>query len=296
MKLYEIINTLQQISSAQPSVNNVFEGDVYQLNELKDIKYGAIVITQGTHRSANAFRYFRFTIFYVDRLTEDRSNKVLIQSTALDTLANIILAMDEMGFDFNSVNYHPFTQRFEAECAGAYADVEFIAPEELCADWYDIIISNIRAAGNGYSILDEYAQKTWVLEQLSGGTGQQGPQGATGAQGSMGEQGPQGAVGAQGSKGEDGMPGAQGSIGERGIPGVQGDRGVQGSAGAQGNAGAQGDTGAQGPQGAVGPQGATGSVIGAVTSSTIECIWTGPQAAYELIDPKLDNTLYFING
>lgn len=287
MKLYEIINTLQQIASAQPSVNNVFEGDVYKLNELKDIKYGAVVITQGTHRYANAFRYFNFNIFYVDRLIEDKSNKVLIQSTALDTLANIILAMDEMGFDFNNVRYHPFTQRFEAECAGAYAEVEFTAPEELCADWYDIIISNIRAAGNGYSILDDYAQKNWVLEQISGGTGGQGPQGATGAQGERGEAGPQGATGAQGERGEQGIPGPQGDIGAQGSTGPQGATGPKGEMGPQG---------ATGPQGSTGPQGATGSVIGAVTSTTIECIWTGTQSAYEEIDPKSNTTLYFING
>lgn len=285
MKLYEIINTLQQIASAQPSVNNVFEGDVYQLNELKDIKYATVVITQGTHRSLNGFRYFNFIIFFVDRLTEDRNNKVHIQSTAVDTLANIVLAMDEMGFEFNSIDYHPFTERFEAECAGAYAQVEFLAPEELCADWYDIIVSNIRAAGNGYSILDDYATKNWVYEQLTGGTGTQGPQGDIGPQG---PQGPQGEIGPQGPQG---FQGTQGPQGEQGIQGTQGPQGPQGEKGETGTQGPQGEQGIQGTQG---PQGPAGSAIGAVTSLTIDTLWSGTQAAYEQIDPKLDTTLYFI--
>lgn len=171
MKLYEIINTLQQIASAQPAVNNVFEGSVYQLNELKDIKYASVVISQEQHTQDRDFITYNFNIFYVDRLTADGSNKLSVQSTALDVLANIVLAMDELGFDFTNIYYNTFTQRFEAECAGAYATVSFLAPAELCADWYDIIVSNIRAEGNGYSILDKYATKEWVEDNFSGGTG-----------------------------------------------------------------------------------------------------------------------------
>ncbi len=57
---------------------------------------------------------------------------------------------------------------------------------------------------------------------------QQGPQGATGAQGDIGAQGPQGASGAQGAQGPQGPEGATGAQGETGAQGPEGPQGLQG--------------------------------------------------------------------
>lgn len=133
MKLQEIVTTIEGIANSQPSVNQVFEGNVYQLNELKDIKYGVSVITQGQHKQQGGFLYFNFIIYYIDRLTSTGDNRLNVQSTAIDTLSNIIKSMNDLDFDFQDITYQTFTQRFEAECAGAYAQVSFLAPTNYCS-------------------------------------------------------------------------------------------------------------------------------------------------------------------
>ncbi len=136
MKLQEIVNTIKEIANSQPSVNYAYEGDVYHLNELKDIKYGVSCITQQAHRQQGDFIYYNFVIYFIDRLTATSDNRLNVQSTAIDTLSNIIKTMESLGFDFDSVTYQVFTERFESECAGAYAEVSFIAPEDNCFETF----------------------------------------------------------------------------------------------------------------------------------------------------------------
>lgn len=137
MKLQDIVTTIINIAQAQPSVNYAYEGDVYKLNELKDIKYGVSVLTQQQHKQQGDFIYFNFIIYYVDRLTSTGDNRLNVQSTGIDTLSNIIKSLGQIDFDFDSVTYQTFTQRFESECAGAYAQISFIAPEDGCAEHWE---------------------------------------------------------------------------------------------------------------------------------------------------------------
>lgn len=125
MKLKDLINDLIARAQALPNVHTVYEGSIYDLNERKDIEYGAVVITQGTHRYRDGFAYFNFEIFYVDRLTETADNKVDCQSHGIDVLSSILYDYVE-----EQIAFHTFTQRFESECAGAYASVEIIVPFE----------------------------------------------------------------------------------------------------------------------------------------------------------------------
>lgn len=133
MKLFEVVNSILNIAKTQPSVNSTYEGNVYQLNETKDIKYGTFVISQGQHKQQGSFIYYNFILYYIDRLTATADNKLNVQSTAIDTLSNIIKTLGEYDFDFSDITYQTFTQRFESECAGAYAQVSFIAPEDNCS-------------------------------------------------------------------------------------------------------------------------------------------------------------------
>ena len=103
--------------------------------------------------------------------------------------------------------------------------------------------------------------------------GDEGPQGATGAQGPQGDPGPQGATGAQGPQGDPGPQGATGAQGPQGDPGPQGATGAQGP---QGDPGPQGATGAQGPQGD--PGRAAGGIAICATPQTAQT-WTNMPAA-----------------
>ena len=137
MKLYDIVQEILATASAQPSVKTSLEGSVYQLDEAKDVLYGAFVATQGQHTMEDGFIRYNFTLFYVGRLTAAGDNRLLVQSTGVDTLTNIIRSLEneELGFDC-VVNINTFTERFESECAGAYAQLSFLLPIDDCVEYY----------------------------------------------------------------------------------------------------------------------------------------------------------------
>lgn len=137
MKLFDAVKYIERISSAQPSVNTVFEGNVYTLNELKDIRYATVVITQQQHRLEEGFNYYHFILYFVDRLTASGDNRLLVQSTGVDTLTNIIQTLDSDDIEYEgNVLINTFTQRFESECAGAYAELTLIFPADTCSqEW-----------------------------------------------------------------------------------------------------------------------------------------------------------------
>ena len=76
MTLLELIKTMEVIASKQPSVKMVVENDIFRLNALADARYGVFAFVQGQHSTSvdsNLVTY-AFTLFYVDRLKNDRSN------------------------------------------------------------------------------------------------------------------------------------------------------------------------------------------------------------------------------
>lgn len=129
MTLAQIIAKMEAVALEQPSIRTVVSNDVFRLNSMPDTKYGVFAYTQGQHR-ANLDREtmtFTFSLFYVDRLTEDGGNEVEVQSTGVSTLANIIRELaDDFGIYDWSVD--TFNQRFKDLCAGAFASVAIEIP------------------------------------------------------------------------------------------------------------------------------------------------------------------------
>lgn len=125
MNLYEIVNKIKEISKAQPNIQLCEEGDIYKLNESAGIEYPAIIITQTQHNKSILDDYitYNFNIFYVDRLTSDYNNKLDVQSQGIQVLKNVfrLLENQNIGILNQTINFNTFTERFEAECAGAYA-------------------------------------------------------------------------------------------------------------------------------------------------------------------------------
>lgn len=140
MRLIECINELCKLAKEQPAVKTIVHNDIYRLNSNPAVDYGVFAYTQGTHREdSEGFVRYEFTLFYVDRLTDDKSNEIEVQSTALDVLGNIIRGFENryLGGAFETVNYVTFTERFSDECAGAFATVSFqVNLETLCEENY----------------------------------------------------------------------------------------------------------------------------------------------------------------
>ena len=145
MTLVDVIKTIEYVASRQPSVNMIVENDVFRINGKPDCRYGIFAWTQGQHNANidSSFINYTFTFFYVDRLKNDLSNQVEIQSVGIETLNNIIRALDEYDITSEtSFTFQVFNQRFADECAGVFCNVTFSVPvdgicPEFLADYND---------------------------------------------------------------------------------------------------------------------------------------------------------------
>lgn len=140
MTLVEVIKVIEVIASRQPSIRMIIENDVFKINEKADARYGIFAWTQGQHTSridSNSVDY-SFTFFYVDRLKNDKSNQIEIQSVGTETLNNILLTLDDIGIDIDQTfTFQVFNQRFNDECAGVYVNVILSVPvNAICPEYF----------------------------------------------------------------------------------------------------------------------------------------------------------------
>jgi len=138
MTLLELIKTIEVIASHQPSIKMVVENDVFRLNKKADARYGVFAFVQREHSSSvesNVISY-SFTFFYVDRLKNDRSNQIEIQSVGIQTLDNIIRQLDDLEiYAETTYTFQVFNQRFLDECAGVFCNVTLSVPVgSLCPE------------------------------------------------------------------------------------------------------------------------------------------------------------------
>jgi hypothetical protein len=142
MTLFEFVKVMEAIAAQQPSINEIIPGDVYILNSKKDAEFGVFSWQHRQHQELSDnpdYRLYSFTIFYVDRETQDGSNILEAQSVGMEVLSNIIKTITET-LEINvygSIIYQPFEQRFSQECAGCYANVTFLVPVDcICPEEY----------------------------------------------------------------------------------------------------------------------------------------------------------------
>ena len=140
MTIQEIINILQKIALTQPNVSSVGEGDIYDtLNAEASTRYAYFFITQNRHQQTEDTDRYSLNIFYIDRLTEDKSNKLQIQSIGKEVLGNVFNTFcEDFDIEVPTIEYQVFTERFSDYCAGVYATVAFeVMREGSCTDYYD---------------------------------------------------------------------------------------------------------------------------------------------------------------
>ena len=140
MTLLETIKAMEVVASKQPSIKMVVQNDVFRLNNKADARYGVFAFTQGQHTTSvdsNLITY-AFTLFYVDRLKNNRSNQMEIQSVGIQTLDNIIRSLDEMGISAeNYYSFQVFNQKFVDECAGVFCNVNLSVPVgSVCPEYF----------------------------------------------------------------------------------------------------------------------------------------------------------------
>lgn len=133
MNFIQILKRLETYSMSIPYVNEVNLGDIYEyLNGKPNVKYASvnIDINQST-RNDNLISYSVY-LYYIDRLSEDKSNWKEIKTTAEQVLNSIInYAANELGdvIDGWVINY--FEQQFADNCAGGWVNFNLEVPSVL---------------------------------------------------------------------------------------------------------------------------------------------------------------------
>lgn len=127
MTLFEAIQVLEAAATAEPAVNMIVRQDAFRLNGCPDARYGVFVWVQGLHGETpeDSHRTYTFTLFYIDRLTEDGGNLAAVQSTGVEVLSGVCRRAAENGLFAENLTFQPFAQRFTDECGGVFANVTF---------------------------------------------------------------------------------------------------------------------------------------------------------------------------
>lgn len=142
MNLLNTIRTIEKAAAMQPSVGTIVRGDVFRLNAAPDVRYGAFAWLQNEHstQEGSGLITFNFTLFYVDRLTADRSNETEVQSVGIETIENVLATLPSLGLFPGSYTYRAFNQRFSDECAGVFCNVSLETTKEgLCAAAFEFL-------------------------------------------------------------------------------------------------------------------------------------------------------------
>ena len=140
MTLSDTVRLIETCAGGQPAVRSVVRNDIFRLNSLPDAQYAVFGWTQGQHVTNvdGYFRTFRFTFFYIDRLTANRSNEVEIQSVGIQVLENVLRMLADRDFlPEGDVPFTTFNQRFLDDCAGVFCSVALSVPIDfVCAEGY----------------------------------------------------------------------------------------------------------------------------------------------------------------
>ena len=138
MTLAQVIDIFEKVAMQQPSINMIVRNDVFRINTSPSLKYGVFAWTQGQHSGSIAgMTSYAFSFFYVDRLKEDLSNQVDVQSVGCETIGNILRALEEYDIEVGSYTMQTFNQRFTDECAGVFCNVTLSVPQvSACPETY----------------------------------------------------------------------------------------------------------------------------------------------------------------
>lgn len=138
MTLQEIFNKFNEIALKQPNLHQIIRsGNIYDLNADRKANFRVFCAVQGTHQDSinEGFTTYNFFLYVVDRMTDNGDNKITAQSSAIETLRNIIrVFLNETDCDVSNVTYEVFTQSFSEVCCGAYATVGIITENNPCVE------------------------------------------------------------------------------------------------------------------------------------------------------------------
>lgn len=166
-------NTLEYIASVaqnHPLINSSYVGSIYDLNSNTNTKYAVFAIEDIDVTKQNNTLLYNCYLYVVDRVMNDESNTIAVQTMAVNTLQEIINYIEGYSQSlqvYGSYIITPIRQKFSDECAGAYVQLRLVSQNDIgeCAFSDDKVIEIFQ--GKTY-LLDNYFTKSETLTLLDG--------------------------------------------------------------------------------------------------------------------------------
>ena len=166
-------NTLEYIASVaqnHPLINSSYVGSIYDLNSNTNTKYAVFAVEDIDVTKQNNTLLYNCYLYVVDRVMNDESNTIAVQTMAVNTLQEIINYIEGYSQSlevYGSYIITPIRQKFSDECAGAYVQLRLVSQNDIgeCAFSDDKVVETFQ--GKTY-LLDNYFTKSETLTLLDG--------------------------------------------------------------------------------------------------------------------------------
>lgn len=166
-------NTLEYIASVaqnHPLINSSYVGSIYDLNSNTNTKYAVFATEDIDVTKQNNTLLYNCYLYVVDRVMNDESNTIAVQTMAVNTLQEIINYIEGYSQSlqvYGSYIITPIRQKFSDECAGAYVQLRLVSQNDIgeCTFSDDKVIEIFQ--GKTY-LLDNYFTKSETLTLLDG--------------------------------------------------------------------------------------------------------------------------------
>lgn len=166
-------NTLEYIASVaqnHPLINSSYVGSIYDINSNTNTKYAVFAVEDIDVTKQNNTLLYNCYLYVVDRVMNDESNTIAVQTMAVNTLQEIINYIEGYSQSlevYGSYIITPIRQKFSDECAGAYVQLRLVSQNDIgeCSFSDDKVIEIFQ--GKTY-LLDNYFTKSETLTLLDG--------------------------------------------------------------------------------------------------------------------------------
>ena len=131
MSLKQLIDEIAKLAIDQKCINYSAAGtSIYQLNPKAINEYPVLFMSPtGNHLVMNNYTTFEITLYYLDRLTEDSINDIVIYSASIEQLKNIVRGIELLDgvlkvVDGYTITNFADTESFDDRLCGAYTTIQ----------------------------------------------------------------------------------------------------------------------------------------------------------------------------
>ena len=139
MTLTDLYEKIQEFAMGTQTVQSFKIGDPYVVLNSLHIQYPIVMTALNYIRYQDNVIEAHISLYYAAKQANDSSDIYNIQDTAFDVIHNILKHLvDNYELDgFESIEIHPFTQKFADICSGAYADATVLIPNDENCFYFD---------------------------------------------------------------------------------------------------------------------------------------------------------------